>query len=312
MMEMKQAIKPLVITGPTGSGKTKLAVHLALALDGEIISCDSMQIYRGLDIGTAKATAAEQALVRHHLIDIVNPDESYSVARFKEDAMTCIEDICRRGKYPILCGGTGLYISTLVEGITFTEIQTGPELRARLQRELEQKGAEALRQELFLLDPETAAKIHPNNTKRLLRALEICRLTGQTPSEINLASRKQPSPYAYVVYALTHERSVLYQRINLRVDQMLQNGLIEEAAWLLSLQLDESATCRQAIGYKEIFPYIEGKCSLEEAAERLKQATRRYAKRQLTWFRAKPYVRWLRDLSTDKALEEIQRTRCSS
>lgn len=284
--------KIVVVLGPTASGKTALAIHLAQKYNGEIISADSMQIYRGLDVGTAKATVAEQAAAAHHLIDIASPEAPFSVAAFLPLAQQKIKEIAARGHLPIFCGGTGLYISSLVNGISFTEEKEDPALRRRLQDELERIGGAAMLERLRAIDPEYAAKLHENDTKRVLRALELNEKTGRTMSRQLADSRPQSAPYDALLLGLSWpEREQLYERINLRVDQMIGSGLIEEAEKVYENK--ETWICAaQAIGYKELFPYLEGQ-SLAPCVEKLKQSTRNYAKRQLSWFRHMPQIIWL-------------------
>jgi len=260
----------LVIAGPTAGGKTSLAIELALALNGEIISADSMQIYAGMDIATAKPSLEEMRGVPHHLISVVQPNERFSVAQYAPLAHAAIQDIYTRGKLPILCGGTGLYIQAVAENLTLTEGDLAHD-------------AAGTWQELSEIDPAYAAKIHPNDSKRISHALALHRATGVTLTQQNLRSRETPSPYdARMVFLNTRERQHLYDRIDRRVDQMLASGLLEEAKlW----RQNESATAAQAIGYKELEPYFLGQCPLDEAIESLKRETRRYAKRQLSWFR---------------------------
>ncbi|MBR6727516.1 MAG: tRNA (adenosine(37)-N6)-dimethylallyltransferase MiaA [Clostridia bacterium] len=285
----------LAIVGPTAGGKSSLALELACRLGGEIVSCDSMQIYKGMDIGTAKPTASEQALVPHHLIDILEPEQTFSANDFALAAEVAVNDIAARGKQPILCGGTGLYLDAFLRGEE-TEIPgADPEIRAELLSALEQNGPELLHAMLAEVDPESAATVHKNNTRRVIRALEIYRATGVPKSEWDRRSRQRPPRYHAMVIGLRYaDRTLLYDRIDRRVDQMIAEGLVEETRTLLERGVFErSRTAAGAIGYKELLPYCRGECTLEEAVCELKTATRRYAKRQMTWFGAKPYVTWI-------------------
>ncbi len=294
-----QSPKPriLAIVGCTASGKTALAVELALRLGGEIVSCDSMQVYRDMNIGTAKPDEAERRGVPHHLMDVVDPTDprGYSCADYVTDARAAVADIVARGKLPILCGGTGLYLDAFLRGGSFEVTDRDPALRAELTELAERKGPEVLHAMLRELDPEAADAIHPNNVKRVVRAIEICRMTGQTKSELDRASREAESLYdALVVGLLYHDRAVLGERIDRRVDAMMEAGLVEETRRLRTAGVFERCqTAAQAIGYKELFPYLDGTCTLDEAATMLKIATRQYAKRQMTWFRARPYMTWV-------------------
>lgn len=277
--------KVLVIAGPTASGKTALAIDLAQKLNGEIVSADSMQIYRRMDVGTAKATAEEQAAVPHHMIDIVEPWENYSVSRYVGDAAKCCEDILSRGKLPVICGGTGLYIDSLLSGRNFGDSPEGSELRDELNAKYDSAGGEAMLKELSVFDPERAAKLAPNDKKRIVRAFEVYLLTGETITEHDEKTRLLPPRYEAEFRILgTGDRAALYQRIDARVDSMMEKGLVAEAEELLKTVSPE-ATSMQAIGYKEIASYLRGELSLDEAVELIKQSSRRYAKRQLTWFR---------------------------
>ncbi len=287
----------LAVVGCTASGKTALSVELAIRMGGEIVSCDSMQIYREMDIGTAKPDMAERRGVPHHLMDFVDPRDprGYSCADYVRDARAAVADILARGKLPILCGGTGLYLDAFLRGGTFEVTDTDPALRAELAAMAEREGAEAVHAILRELDPEAAEATHPNNVKRVIRAIEICRTTGRKKSELDRASRAVESPYDATVIGLDYtDRTILYDRINRRVDLMLAAGLVEETRRLrASGVFDLCPTAAQAIGYKELFPYLDGTATLVEVAEVLKLATRRYAKRQLTWFRAKDLVEWV-------------------
>ncbi len=286
--------RAIAVVGSTASGKSALAMELCLRHGGELVSMDSMQIYRGMDIGTAKPTPAERAQVCHHMIDVADPTESYSSGAYVEAAASVIREIEGRGKLPVLCGGTGLYLDGLLRG-GFGENYADPSLRAELEDLADAQGAVALHQRLAALDPESAATIHPNNVKRVIRALEICLVSGKTKTELDRLSREaQPQVDALVIGIRYNHREVLYDRINRRVDIMLADGLVEETERLMKAGVFEvNATAAGAIGYKEILPYLQGKISLAQATEDLKTATRRYAKRQMTWFYAKPYVTWI-------------------
>ena len=288
-------IKILAVVGPTASGKTALSVRLAQALNGEVIACDSMQIYRRMDIGTAKPTAEEMAGVAHHLFDIVEPDELYSCADYVRDAQKVIDGVAKKGKLPILCGGTGLYLDSLLRGGNFEETETDPALREELAAFAREQGNHALHERLRAVDPESADAIHENNVKRVIRALEIYMTSGMTKTEADARSRRFESPYDATVIGIRFEdRELLYERIDKRVDLMLSDGLLEETErLLLEGVFDKNATAAQAIGYKELLGYLRGEATLDESVELLKRATRRYAKRQMTWFGAKEYVGWI-------------------
>ena len=278
--------KLIVIAGPTASGKTALSVGLAKHLGGEVISADSMQVYRDLQIGTARPTEEEMAGVPHHLVGTTPLSVRYSVAQYAADAKAAIAGVVARGRQPILCGGTGLYIQAVTENLAFSE-EAGDETlscRARLREQLGQVGGEEMLRRLALVDAETAGRLHPNDHGRILRALEVYELTGVTMSEWNRRSRAVPPPYDTRTIVLNfRDRAVLYDRIDRRVDGMLSAGLLEEAESVLASP--DAPTAMQAIGYKELAPYFAGACSLEAAVENLKRETRRYAKRQLSWFR---------------------------
>ncbi len=274
-----------------------MSLELARRHDGEIVSCDSMQVYRGMDIGTAKPDMTERAGIPHWLIDVVDPTDprGYSCADYARDARAAVEDILSRGRLPILCGGTGLYLDAFLRGGTFETADTDPALREKLRMMAETRGPEVLHDMLRSLDPESAAAIHPHNVKRVIRAIEICRTTGRTKSSLDRASREAQTPWDVVVVGLRYRnRTLLYDRINRRVDAMLAAGLVEETCRLRAAGVFAvNSTAAQAIGYKELFPYLDGGKTLAEATENLKTATRRYAKRQITWFSAKSYVRWV-------------------
>ena len=306
MADLVNEKKPqlIVVCGPTASGKTGLGVALAQRLDGEIISADSMQIYRGLDVGTAKVTPQEAAGIPHHLIDICEPSQLFSVADFVDRARVLIEEIAARGRVPMIVGGTGLYISCLLDGVRFVEQPPVDALRARLEAEAASLGAQAMWERLNALDPQAAAGIHPNNVKRVLRALEIFEQTGSTMSQQVAASRPEQPPYDASVIGLRFaDRQRLYERIDRRVDAMAAQGILAEAetVWRNS---GEYATAAQAIGYKEFFPYFEGSASLAQCIEELKRASRRYAKRQLTWFGRMPQVQWIEPDVTADVLQQ--------
>ena len=294
-MAEQQKIKLLAIVGSTASGKSALAVELANALDGEIVSCDSMQVYRRMNIGTAKPTAAEMAQIPHHLIDVAEPDTPFSCAEYVTLAAKAVDEITARGKLPILCGGTGLYLDSLLRGSGFEETETDPALRQSLFDYAAEHGNHALHERLAAVDPESAAAIHENNVKRVVRALEIFESTGITKTEFDRRSRMVESPYDATVIGLRYaDRDLLYSRIDRRVDEMLANGLLNETKALLAEGVFErNTTAAQAIGYKELLGHLRGEQSLTDATEELKRATRRYAKRQITWFGAKDYVRWI-------------------
>ena len=283
----------LCIVGPTASGKTALSVALAKELDGEIVSADSMQLYRGMDIGTAKATREERQGIPHHMLDILDPGESYSAAQYAGDARKCVEDILARGKVPIVAGGTGLYLNALLGRIRFEEEERDPAYRQALEAEAEAEGGAGLLARLREVDPESAAKLHENDHKRIIRALESFHATGEPLSVVNARGREQPLNYRPCIIGIAPEkREVLYSRIDRRVNEMIRGGLIEEARALFARPV-LSSTARQAIGYKELLPYLEDGAPLEPCVEQLKQNTRRYAKRQLTWFRNDPEVHWI-------------------
>ncbi|MBE6737093.1 MAG: tRNA (adenosine(37)-N6)-dimethylallyltransferase MiaA [Ruminococcaceae bacterium] len=285
-------IKVLSIAGPTASGKTALSVSLAMQYDGEIVSADSMQIYKGMNIATAKPSLEERCNIPHHLMDFLEVDEIYSVARYINDASFAIKDIFARGKLPILVGGTGLYIDSLLNGLTFTEGEVDLELRKTLMQQLDDKGLDYLLDVLASVDPKSAEKMKlERNPKRIIRALEIFYTTGITMTEQNLRSKSTESIFNPVKIALNfRNREKLYERINLRVDLMLEMGLLKEAEDYF--KMNQGDTSKQAIGYKELKPYFDNEKTLDECIETLKRSTRRYAKRQLTWFSRDPDIRW--------------------
>lgn len=295
----------IVITGPTASGKSAAAVELCKKINGEIISADSMQIYRGMDIGTAKPSHDEQEGIPHHMIDLIDPTMRFSVAEYKKEATGIIYDILHRGKIPVLCGGTGLYLSAMIEGTEYTPVKTDVMLREELENELEEKGVDSLWDELSRIDPEAIQILHRNDTKRILRAIEVYRLTGKTKTELNKISKEKGPEFTYHSFCINHDRDILYQRINMRVDQMLDKGLLQEIDNLLKTYPGLSNTAYQAIGYKEFMPYLRGEITLREAVDAVKQATRNYAKRQLTWFRKMDSLIWIQNQTTEEIVNTI-------
>ncbi len=282
--------KVIVIAGPTATGKTALSVRLAKDLDGEIVSADSIQIYKKLDIGSAKPSMEEREGIPHYLMDFVSADGVYSVADYVQDAKEKIDDILLRGKVPIVVGGTGLYISSLVDNVEFSESRQDMSVRTRLQEELSKIGPEAMHQRLKDIDPESAETIHPNNTKRVIRALEIYETTGKTRTAYEAESKLNKSPYDFCLIALSCDRELLYERINRRVDIMTEQGLFDEVKGLLDEGVSKDAQSMQGIGYKEAVMEVRGEISKEESIELIKKNSRNYAKRQLTWFRRCGYT----------------------
>ena len=298
---MADKVKLLVITGPTATGKTSLSVGLALRLGGEILCADSMQIYKHLTVGTAKATPDEMRGVPHHLMDFLEPTERFSVADYVAMASKCIAEIASRGRLPIVVGGTGLYIDSLVRGMRFENHDHDPALRARLSRELAEEGSAAMHARLAAVDPAYAATVHPNNTVRVLRALELYEQTGLTMTEQRARSLPAQRPYDDAVAVLNFsDRAALYRRNDARVDVKMGAGLLDEAK-LVYDHRDEYRTAAQAIGYKEFFPYFESGAPLATCVEKLKQASRNYAKRQLTWFAGMDGVRFVEAGAPDTA-----------
>ncbi|QTD42251.1 tRNA (adenosine(37)-N6)-dimethylallyltransferase MiaA [Sporosarcina sp. Te-1] len=291
--------KPVIaIVGPTASGKTALSVDLAARLNGEIINGDSMQVYKGLDIGTAKITKEEMGGIPHHLFDIKNPSEEYSVADYQADVRGCIEEISSRGKQPIIVGGTGLYIQAVLFDFRFTEQAGDPNVRYNLEIEASEQGSHALYDKLRQLDPESAEKIHPNNTRRIIRALEIIEVTGKSKMD-HEQGKGDRALYPHLLIGLDLPRDLLYERINWRVDDMVDRGLVTEVRTLWD-QGVRGTQAVQAIGYKELYRYLEGSISLEEAVELVKKNTRNYAKRQLTYLRNKLEISWF-DATEDRS-----------
>mgnify|MGYP002622270059 CR=1 FL=1 len=294
----------LALVGPTAVGKTALSLEIAERFGCEIISGDSMQVYRGMDIGTAKATPEERARVPHHLIDIRDPWEPFSVSDYRKLAEEAIRGIAARGKLPFIVGGTGLYIQSVCYQYEFPEGGADETYRRELRQFADARGAEALHGLLREVDPETAARLHPNDVRRVIRALELHRLTGVPMSE-HLRRQRRSSAYRLIMIGLTMERDMLYRRIEERVDRMIEAGLVEEVAALLEKGCTERMTSMQALGYKEIAEYLRGRVTLAEATENLKRNTRRFAKRQLSWFRGMKDVKWVQLEDADKIYENL-------
>lgn len=297
-IEMSNKQRPLlVILGPTATGKTELAVEVALLTNGEVISADSMLVYKHMDIGTAKPTLDECKGVPHHLINILNPDQEFSVARYQSMAKSKIKDIHARGKLPILAGGTGLYIQSILDGYKFGKVKINYKLREKMRSYAQENGNLALHNKLHAVDPETAARLHPNDLKRIIRALEIYHETGKKMSSLNKNNNinsieQQNSIYNAYVFGLSMPREELYCRINKRVDQMLAGGLVDEVKCLLRSGYDTDLVSMQGLGYKEIAAYLKGEIDMDNAIYLIKRDTRRFAKRQLTWFRRDPRIKW--------------------
>jgi len=281
----------LAIVGPTATGKTQIAVRVARNLGGEIISADSMLIYRGMDIGTAKPTPEERGGVPHHLIDLVDPDQPYNVASYSQAARSALQGILARGRLPLLVGGTGLYVKAVIDGYNFSEAGSDPEFRAQLLEECHSLGRAALHERLKGVDPETASRLHINDVKRVVRALEVYHLTGKTLS--GSAGKEEDSPYQLVMCGLTMDRPALYRRIEERVDRMLEDGLVNEVKGLLARGYPPDLTSLQGLGYKEVILHLKGELTLPEAVDLLKRNTRRFAKRQITWFGRDKRINWL-------------------
>ncbi|MCI7158376.1 MAG: tRNA (adenosine(37)-N6)-dimethylallyltransferase MiaA [Flintibacter sp.] len=287
--------KILVIVGPTASGKTRMAVELAQRHNGEVISADSMQIYRTMDIGTAKPTQEEMGGIPHHMIDVADPEEDFSVARYVEMAAQCVDDVLARGKLPIVAGGTGLYIDSLLSGRTFAPFSPDSALRGELERELEEKGGQAMLEALAQVDPEAAQRLHPNDHKRIIRALEVYRSTGKTITQHNRETQAIPPRYNALTIGLAfQDRQAMWRRIDQRVDEMVAAGLEDEVRRLLTSGISPKCTAMQAIGYKEFTQALSGEMTWQEAADVVKLRSRQYAKRQLTWFGRNPNTRWVR------------------
>ena len=289
--------KVVVICGPTASGKTALSIELAKRINGEIVSADSMQIYDEMNIGTAKPDQEEMQGIKHYLIGNIKPTKRYSVSEFKKDAIAAIKEIVSKEKMPIVVGGTGLYVNSLVYGIDYPEIQTNLEYRKELEKIVEEKGLQYLFEKAVEIDKEAMKNISPNDKKRILRVLEIYKETGKTKTELERESRKNGIPYDYKIFAINMPREILYDRINRRVDIMIEKGLIDEVSSLYEKYGESLLTSMQAIGYKEVVEFLKGNCTKEEMIEKIKMETRRYAKRQLTWFRKIENIQWLDGLN---------------
>lgn len=298
--------KVVVIVGPTASGKTAVSIELAKKINGEIISADSMQIYKYMDIGTAKPTLDEMQGIKHYMLDVVMPDETFNVAKYKSMAESAIEEILKKGKVPIIVGGTGLYINTLVDGIEFADVPGDEEYRNELIEKGYREGAMSIYKELEKIDSESAKKIDPNNIRRVARALEIYKVTGKTKTQLDIESRKEVK-YDYRLFGMEWDRETLYNRIDLRVDKMIEAGLIDEVRNVTE-KFKISNTAVQGLGYKEVIEYLNGNISYEEMIEKLKLETRHYAKRQLTWFRRDKRIKWIKpdENATCVIINELQ------
>lgn len=298
--------KVVVIVGPTASGKTSQSIELAKKINGEIISADSMQIYKYMDIGTAKPTLYEMQGIKHYMLDVATPDETFNVAKYKEMAEAAVEEILLKGKIPIIVGGTGLYINTLVDGIEFSDIPSNGKYANELIEKANREGVMSIYKELQKVDNEAAKKIAPQNVRRVARALEIYKTTGKTKTQLDLESRKEVK-YDYRLFGMELAREVLYQRINLRVDKMLEAGLIEEVE-NITKKFSISNTAVQGLGYKEVIEYLNGNLTYEEMVQKLKLETRHYAKRQLTWFRRDKRIKWIKpdEDATSVIIKELQ------
>ena len=304
-----QKQKVIIIGGPTASGKTALSIELAKKIGGEIVSADSMQIYKEMNIGTAKPDKEEMQGIKHYMLDFLSPDKNYSVANYKKDAKKAIKEILEKGKIPIVVGGTGLYIDSLIYEIEYVDTETDFEYRKELESKVEKEGLEKLYEEAKKIDPEAMKKISINDQKRIMRVLEIFKQTGKTKTELDRESRKEPE-YDYKMFAIDMQRDILYERINKRVDIMLEKGLIEEVENIYK-KYNEFPTSMQALGYKEVVEYLENEITKEEMIEKIKQESRRYAKRQLTWFRKNKETIWLDgqekvEKNIDIILEELK------
>ena len=303
-------MQPLIIlTGPTAVGKTSLSIRLAKEIGGEVISADSMQVYRHMDIGSAKISREEMEGISHYLIDVLDPDEEFNVTLFQKMAKEAMEEIYSHGKVPIVAGGTGFYIQALLYDIDFKENGENASIRKELEKVAAEKGGEFIHEMLRNIDPESAEEIHANNQKRVIRAIEYFRQTGERISDHNKREKQKKSPYDFLYYVINTDRALLYERIDRRVDLMLEQGLVEEVRRLEAMGCTRNMVSMQGLGYKEILDYLHGKCTLEEAVYILKRDTRHFAKRQLTWFRREKDVRWISlpdfDNDQDKVLKKL-------
>ena len=296
--------KVIIICGPTASGKTALSIELAKKINGEIISSDSMQIYKDMDIGTAKPSKEEMQGIQHYLLDFVEPNQRYSVAEFKKDAEQAIEEILAKGKTPIVVGGTGLYVDSLIYGIEYQDIELDEKYRQELEQRANNEGLEKLYEEAQKIDPQAMEKISHNDKKRIMRVLEIYKATGKNKTEQEIESRKNGVKYDYKVFAINLDREALYERINKRVDIMIEQGLIKEVEELLK-KYTEFPTAMQGLGYKEVVEYLQGEMTRDEMIEKLKMETRRYAKRQITWFKKNKQTIWIGPKDIQKVLDEV-------
>lgn len=301
----------LVIVGPTAIGKTAIAVECCLALGGEVVSADSMQVYRHMNVGTAKPTAEERRGVPHHCIDVVEPDEEYSVARYKADAEAAIADIEARGKLPVLCGGTGLYAKAVLYGLDLPIVAADWDLRRRLEDEAQRLGPEQFHERLRQIDPGAAARIHPNNVRRVVRALEVYMLTGRPMSSYHRLDHVLSPQYNVLAFGLTMPRAPLYRRIGARVDDMMRRGFLDEVRWLLDHGYSESLVSMKGLGYRQLAPCVRGEVDCDTAVQHLKRDTRHYARRQSTWFRAEPVLHW-RDVQTTGGAEAAALAICAA
>ncbi len=292
---MAEKPKVIVICGPTASGKTGLSIELAKKINGEIISCDSMQIYKDMNIGTAKPTVEEMQGIKHYMLDFVSPNKRYSVADFKKDATSAIQTVLSHEKVPIIVGGTGLYVNSLVQNITYPEIETDLEYRNYLEERIQKEGLNTLYEEAKKIDSDAMQSISQNDKKRIMRVLELYHQTGKTKTMLEQESKLEPPAYEYIVFAINMEREKLYERINKRVDIMIEQGLIQEVENLVK-KYETLPTAIQGLGYKEVISYLNGNLTKEEMIEKIKMETRRYAKRQLTWFRKDKSIKWLNGL----------------
>lgn len=310
-MEQITTKRPLIIlTGPTAVGKTELSIRLARLVQGSVISADSMQVYRHMDIGSAKIKKSEMQEIPHYLIDILEPTEEFHVVQFQQYAKKCLQEIYTQGRIPMIVGGTGFYIQALLYDIDFTKEQEDSAYRDMLMQTAKEQGAHVLHQMLAKADPKAAAEIHENNIKRVIRALEFYHLSGRKISEHNEQERQKESPYQFAYFVLNDDREKLYERINYRVEQMLAEGLVDEVLKLQKLGCRKEMVSMQGLGYKEILNYLEGSCSLEDSVYQIKRDTRHFAKRQLTWFRRERDVIWVNkpefDYDNDKILNYMQ------